>query len=104
MPKTKKKLTSTQNLHKLPPAKQLSALATNDEIITKELAALIKELKIANSFKQKFFSSLLGGFATVIGATLVVAIVIYLLTQLANIEVLRPFIENIVSMVKNSYK
>lgn len=100
----KRKIVTKKKLAKLPAAKRMKALASNDEILSQEIAVLIKELHAANSYRQKFFSSIIQGFATVIGATLLVAIAIYILTQLATIEFLRPFVQAIVDMVKNSYR
>lgn len=104
MPKKKLKPIPKIIPGKTPPAKTITKLLTNDVILSQEIAVLITELRRANSLRQKLISALLTGFATVLGATLLVTIVIYVLTQLANIEALRPFVEAIVTMVKTSYR
>lgn len=84
-------------------AKLLTPKTTN-EILSDEIGMLIKELRDSNSLRRKLIGALLTGFGTVIGATLLVAILIFILTQLASIEVLRPLVESIVNMVKTSYR
>jgi len=72
--------------------------------LKEEIEILTKEIRALNSFRQKFISAVITGFGTVIGATVLVALLIYILTQLASIEIIRPFIESIVNMVKTSYR
>lgn len=67
-----------------------------------ELQLLRRELRIANAFRYKFLGGLLTGLGTVLGATLLVAIVIFILSQLATIEIIKPFIENITDIVQNT--
>lgn len=95
-PATKIKRTDQQH----PASKQPSSTASNSH----EIKALIQELRRSNSLEQKFISALITGFGTVIGATLLVALLIFLLSKLATIESLKPFVEQIVDIVKNAKK
>jgi hypothetical protein len=63
----------------------------------------IKKLMISNKekFHYRFLLGVVGGFGTVIGATIVVAVFIYVLGQLTSVETLRPFIEEIIEIVKS---
>ena len=72
--------------------------------LSRQLALLTRELRISNSFKQKFVGALISGFGTVIGATLLVALLIFILSQLASIELIRPLVQNIVEVVQTSKK
>ncbi len=84
--------------------KQPSKSHTPSETLIHQIALLTKELRLANSLPHKFTAGLLTGLGTAIGATLLVAILIFILTQLSSIELLRPFVENIVNMVRTSYR
>lgn len=72
------------------------------EGLIKELHLLRKELRLANSWKYRLLLSLLTGFGTVFGATVVVALVLFVLSQLASIELIRPLVEWTVHIVENS--
>ncbi|MCC6643527.1 hypothetical protein IT411_02155 [Candidatus Peregrinibacteria bacterium] len=72
--------------------------------LSRQLAILTKELRTSNSFKQKVIGALITGFGTVIGATVLVALLIFLLTQLASIEMIRPMVQSIVEIVQTSPK
>ncbi|MGL5830522.1 MAG: DUF5665 domain-containing protein [Candidatus Altimarinota bacterium] len=80
---------------------KIPATPTPDPLI-RELYLLRRELRLANSFRNKFFGGLLTGLGTVLGATLLVAIVIFILSQLATIEIIKPFVENIADIVQNA--
>jgi len=67
-----------------------------------EMTKWHKDMLEANSFKNKFIGGLLTGLGTVLGATLLVALVLYVLAQLASIEMIRPFVEEIAGIVQNS--
>jgi hypothetical protein len=73
-------------------------------MLAKEIRELTKELKTTNSFSQKFLLALVNGFGTVIGATVLIAILIFILSKLANIEFLKPFVQTIVETVQNAKK
>jgi hypothetical protein len=78
--------------------------AKSEQQLYAEMRALRQEVRNSNSFWQKFIGGILAGFGTVIGATLVVAFLIYLLTQLASIEWLKPLVEEIVKIVDRTKK
>lgn len=103
-PQNKKALTNKLKDAGIKPNAIEKNLAANDELLSKELIILAREIHAGNSLRQKFIAALLTGFGTVIGATLLVAIFIFILTQLASIEILRPVVESITNMVKTSYK
>lgn len=65
-----------------------------------EMKRLRKELAKGNSSHRRFWMGVAGGFGTVIGATVVVAVVLFILTKLASIEVIKPFVEQIVHIVE----
>lgn len=83
--------------------KQISKTSTAPDL-SRQLAMLTRELRTANSFKQKFVGALITGFGTVIGATLLVALLIFILSQLASIELIRPLVQDIVTVVQSSKK
>lgn len=73
-----------------------------EAVLTRELHLLRKELHLANSWKHKLLFGILTGFGTVMGATVVVALVLYILAQLATIEFFRPVVEWVVQIVQSS--
>lgn len=73
-----------------------------EQELSKQLSILIKEIKITNSLKHKFLLSLVTGLGTVIGATVLVALLIFILSKLATIEVIKPFVENVVEIVQTA--
>lgn len=73
----------------------------DENALINELKKVRKELSKSNSAHRKFWMGVTTGFGTVIGATVVVAIVLFILTQLASIEVIKPFVEQIVHIVEN---
>ncbi len=72
------------------------------ENLSQQIHRWNKELTAANSFRNKFIGGLLTGFGTVLGATLLVALLVFILSQLASIELIRPFIEEITHIVQRS--
>lgn len=52
-----------------------------------------------NSIKRRFLVGIATGLGTVIGATIVVSLLAFLLRPLANIEILRPGIESIIEIM-----
>lgn len=72
------------------------------EALIHEFKSLRKELHTYNSWSQRLLLAVITGFGTVMGATVVVALIVYILTQLASIEMLKPFVENIVNIVEKS--
>lgn len=73
------------------------------EIIT-EAGEIKEELQKANSFWRKFLSAVITGFGTVVGATLLVAIVIYILSLFSHIGIIGQFSDWIVDTIKNRGK
>lgn len=67
-----------------------------------ELKKINRGLLQENSLKRKFLQGILTGFGTFLGATVIVALLVLILTQLATIEAIKPIIENIVKIVKNT--
>ena len=74
----------------------------NHKFLTKEMKELTKELKISNSLSNRFLMAIITGFGTVIGATLLIALMLFILSKLATFETLKPFVEQIVQIVENS--
>lgn len=77
-----------------------------------ELLALTQELRTQNealqklasafaSFKIRFLMGIVTGLGTVIGATVVVSLLAFLLRPLANAEVIGPFIGDIIESVED---
>lgn len=79
-----------------------SITKSEEQNLIKELHLLRLELRMANSWKHRLLWAVITGFGTVMGATVVVAIVLFILAQLASIEVIRPFVEWVVHIVENS--
>jgi Domain of unknown function (DUF5665) len=69
----------------------------------KEILHELKKIKIAldggNSFKRKFLMGIVGGFGTVVGATVVVSLLILVLNQFAQFQILEPLVRNIIEIV-----
>ncbi len=84
------------------PRKTIELEIEEHKALVHEFKLLRKELQIYNSWSQRLLLAVITGFGTVVGATLLVALIVYILTQLATIEILRPFIENIVSIVEKT--
>lgn len=71
-------------------------------VLDKEIKLLRKELEKSNSPKRQFIQGVLSGLGGVIGATVVVSILVFILSQLENVSFVEPFIKDIVRMVKNA--
>ncbi len=75
-----------------------------DEELLKELRRLqdvVRSNTLAQtSLRMRFVTGVAGGFGTVIGATLVVSILIWMLKSFATIEILRPAVDEISKMVE----
>ena len=67
-----------------------------------QIHLLTVEIETTNSFLRKFLLALVTGLGTVIGATLLIALLVYILSQLATFEVLKPFVQSIVDIVQHS--
>ncbi len=85
---------------KAPPT--TSVIKSEEQSLIKELHLLRQELRMANSWKHRLLWAVITGFGTVMGATVVVAIVLFILAQLASIELIRPFVEWVVHIVENA--
>jgi hypothetical protein len=70
----------------------------NEELL-KELRALTMELCLANSLRRKFLTALVYGFGTVIGATLLIALLLYVLSLLASHGVFSGFNEWLIQTI-----
>lgn len=80
----------------------------NESEIVKEVApelVLANEVKILNKFikrmtsmRYRFLYGIIEGFGGVIGATILVSIVVFILTKLEGIEFLRPIAESILNL------
>jgi hypothetical protein len=79
-----------------------AVIKSEEQSLIKELHLLRQELRMANSWKHRLLWSVITGFGTVMGATVVVAIVLFILAQLASIELIRPFVEWVVHIVENA--
>ena len=79
-----------------------SVIKSEEQSLIKELHLLRQELRMANSWKHRLLWAVITGFGTVMGATVVVAIVLFILAQLASIELIRPFVEWVVHIVENA--
>lgn len=70
-----------------------------NKIIVTELIKMHRELKRYNSMKATFLRGIVSGFGYVIGATVVVSIVLFILAQLSHVGVLKPFIEGFLAFI-----
>lgn len=52
-----------------------------------------------NSIPRRFLVGVATGLGTVVGATIVVSILVFLLRPLANIEMFRPSVESVIEMM-----
>lgn len=88
-------------------------METNSENITKlgelqkKMSDDISSIKMLIEKSQrlpyttKFLQGVVGGFGTVIGATIFVAIFIFVLTQLGHIDLLKPTVERIIDIIQS---
>lgn len=81
-----------------------TVIKSEEQSLIKELHLLRQELRMANSWRHRLLWAVITGFGTVMGATVVVAIVLFILAQLASIEIIRPFVEWVVHIVENANK
>lgn len=73
--------------------------------ISEELISIRKFLEYnKETYTGRFMLGVVSGFGAVIGATIVVALLVYILSKLATIELLRPFIEQIIDIVNRKYQ
>jgi len=70
-----------------------------NKIIVTELVKMHKELRRYNSMRMTFLRGIVAGFGYVIGATVVVSIALFILAQLSNVGVLKPFIEGFFDLI-----
>ena len=76
--------------------------ATTHEEILKELKLIRKDLKKTSelfNLKRKLISSMVGGFGTVLGATVLISLLIFILSQLATIQILEPIVTAVITIV-----
>jgi hypothetical protein len=81
---------------------QEKVIETTHEEILKELKLIRKDLRKTSeifNLKRKFISSMVGGFGTVLGATVLVSLLIFILTQLATIQILEPIVKAVITIV-----
>ena len=75
------------------------------EKISKEIIEIRKVIeKRQDTFMNRFLLGIVGGFGAVIGATLIVAILLYFLTKLATIDFLKPVIEQIIDIINSKQR
>ena len=70
--------------------------------LLKEVQAIRKDIHIyskGESFKKRFLLGVVGGFGTVLGATVLVSLLIIVLNQFATIDVLKPIVERVIEIV-----
>lgn len=67
--------------------------------LAKEIHKLNKYVEKLTSPTQRFFWGIIQGFGSVIGATVLVSILLYILAQLAQIGVLKPFIDSFINFI-----
>ncbi len=86
-----------------PEAEKKEAPATESEIqeIITEATEIREQLQKSNSLPRKFFSAIVTGFGTVIGATILVAITIYIISLFPHVGFLGQFNDWIVDTIKN---
>ena len=77
----------------IPNPNQNTPQIETNKIIIHELIKIHKELKKFNSLRLRFLIGITSGFGYVVGASVVVSLVLLILTKLAEIGVLRPWIE-----------
>lgn len=54
------------------------------------------------AYKQSFIKGLIGGFAGVLGATVLIALLLWVLSVVGHINVLKPFIEPVKDTVEQA--
>lgn len=90
--KTKKKSTKpSRSVHIRKISRELKILNQNVEQLNKRQA-----------FKNRFFAGIFQGFGTVIGATLLVSLTLFLLRQLANVDIIEPLVSRILEIINES--
>jgi hypothetical protein len=81
----------------------------NEDVITKtfqEDVHLITEylhrFKKTQTLRYRFLSAMVNGFGTVLGATVLVSVVVFILKQFANIQLIEPLVSRIVQIVQST--
>ncbi len=54
------------------------------------------------AYKQSFIKGLIGGFAGVLGATVLIALLLWALSVIGHINVLKPFVEPVKDTVEQA--
>lgn len=52
-------------------------------------------------YTTRFLQGIVGGFGTVIGATILVTLFVLILTQLGHIDFLKPIVERIIDIIQS---
>lgn len=78
----------------LPPKKVIHP----EIVLAKEVSDLTKLVKRMTSLRMRFLFGIIEGFGGVIGATIVVSIALFVLTQLEQVGFLKPFVESILNL------
>lgn len=73
-------------------------------VLTEEMHETAKEIEVeltkSNSFIRRFFLGIFSGFGTVVGATILVALTVYILTILAQHGIWSGFSEWLISRLQ----
>ncbi len=68
-------------------------------ILANEVKQLTRHVQRMTSMRYRFLYGIIEGFGGVIGATLIVSLVLFLLTQLEQVRFMKPFVEALLRLV-----
>lgn len=54
------------------------------------------------AYKQSFIKGLIGGFAGVLGATILIGLFIWILSLVAHVDVFKPFVDKVTNQVEQT--
>lgn len=88
-------------------SKSLAAPTENkdyQQALLDEIIFMRKALLNQASLKTKFLQGMAGGLGTVVGATVLVALVLFILNQFASIEILEPIVHRVIEIIDKTGK
>jgi len=76
----------------------------NQEILRelRLLRKLMEKRVVVESVRKRFLVSMLMGFGTVLGATILVSASLFILQQFTNVDILAPIVERIIEIVQKT--
>jgi ABC-type methionine transport system permease subunit len=81
---------------------ELKSIEHHEVEMLRELREMKRALLNQASLKTKFLQGMASGFGTVVGATLIVALFIFILNQVAEVQILEPLVQRVIEIVNKT--